>query len=408
MERSTRRSFPVELLEANAFVWDEPERLVSFINGRDPLVQKLAASLYRAFAERHPAQTKKSHPLRNHMLALYTFQALRELGIQYKPDPERPFASLGASALDTVQYPGQTLSRKTGDCDDLVVLFSSVLENLNVPTAVLPVEGHVFMMFDTGVRAENRAAFPVDRRKTVVRDGELWVPLETTVLGKSKKFEAAWSRGAEHYHGKYRPRPGQVVVVRAAWQDHPPATRPTGPASGFRTPRLAKAVSEARGLLRAYGSKVERMAGTSRGGHDSLVNKGAILARSGLFDQAADAYQKAVELKDSFAAHYGLAAANAGRGEMLMALVDFQKALAKASGSQQKFRSQLAIAQCYKVNGNLTRARKHMDRALKLNPAARFDKRYSPLVKYLESEGATKAGAEDETPPFFQEILSGL
>lgn len=93
---------------------------------------------------------------------------------------------------------------------------------------------------------------------------------------------------------------------------------------------------------------------------------------------------------------------------MLSALVEFQKALGLAAGNQERFCGLLAIAQCYKVNGNLAKARANLDEALKLNPAARFDKRYSPLVKYLTSQDETKAAAEDETPPFFQEILSGL
>ncbi len=408
VERSTRKAFSVELLDANAFVWDEPERLAAFINGHDPLVQKLAADLYRSFAAQHPEQAKGAHPLRNYLLALYTFNALTELGVQYKPDPARPFSSLKAGVIDTVQYPSQTLARKTGDCDDLTVLFASVLENLNVPTAVLPVEGHVFMMFDSGVRAENRGAFPVDARKTVTRGGSLWVPVETTVLGKSKKFEVAWSRGSENYHGKYRPGPEQAVAVRAAWRQSPPATRPLGPSDTFQAPALASAEAQTKSLLEGYGAKIEKLAGAGDKDPAALIRRGAVLAKSGLFDQAAAAYQKAAAMKDSFAARYGLGAANAGKGEVLMALVEFKKALGLAADPKQKFQGLLAIAQCYKVNGNLKKARRHLDDALALNPAAKFDKRYRALVAYLRTEADTKAAAEDETPPFFQEILSGL
>ena len=407
-ERSTRRSFPIELLEANAFVWDEPARLGAFINGRDPLVQKLASSLYRTFAERHPQQAKGSHPLRNYLLGLYAWQALSELGIKYKPDPNRPFESLAASALDTVQFPSQTLTRKTGDCDDLTVLYASVLENLNVPTAILPVQGHVFMMFDAGVRADNRGAFPVDARKTVEREGHLWVPVETTALGKAADFEAAWGRGAENYHAKYRPSPKQVVAVRDAWVDTPPATRPLDAAAGFKAPKLAGASKSTKSLMAGYAKRIEKMAGATGEGYEALIKRGRVLTKSGMFEQAVAVYEKAVKLKETFDGRYGLGAASAGRGEMLMALVEFQKSLGLAGGSKQKFRSQLAIAQCYKVNGNLNKAKKHLDAALKLNPAARFDKRTSALVKYLGQAGGTKAGAEDETPPFFQDMLSGL
>jgi len=241
-----------------------------------------------------------------------------------------------------------------------------------------------------------------------VRDGELWVPLETTVLGKASRFEAAWSRGAENYHGKYRPDPKKIFSVRTAWRTAPPATRPLGPSDSFITPALAGADSAAKDLLRGYGAKIEKMASASGEGHDALIKRGAVLAKSGLFDQAVAAYEKAAGLKDSFAARYGLGAANAGRGEVLMALVEFKKALALAVGSQQKFKGLLAIAQCYKVNGNLNKAKANLDQALALNPAAKFDQRYRELLAYLRTEADTKAAAEDETPPFFQQILSGL
>jgi HEAT repeat protein/tetratricopeptide (TPR) repeat protein len=408
VERSTRRSFPLQLLDANALVWDEPARLAAFINGRDPAVQKLAAGLYRTFAEQRPAQARRAHPLRNYLLALYTFAALDALGIQYKPDPDRPFASLQAGALDTVQFPSQTLARKTGDCDDLTVLFASLLENLNVPTAVLAVEGHVFLMFDSGVRVENRAAFPVDRRKTVERDGRLWVPLETTVLGRAERFEQAWSRGAENFHGKYRPADEQVVVVRRAWQQHPPATRPAE-AAGPAAPALAGLQRAGEKVLADYGRQVQALAGAERGGGDpgALLERAAVLVKSGLFEDAAAAYRRALEGGDSFAGRYGLGSALAGRGRMLRALVEFQQALDLAAGPAEQFRARLAIAQCYKVNGNLNKARQHLEHALALNPSARHDRRYRALVRYLDSAAETKA-AGDETPPHFQSILSGL
>ncbi len=410
VERSTRRSFPLQLLDANALVWDEPARLAAFINGRDPAVQKLAAGLYRSFAEQRPDQASRAHPLRNYLLAMYTFAALRELGVQYKPDPERPFASLEAGALDTVQFPSQTLARKTGDCDDLTVLFASVLENLNVATAVLAVEGHVFLMFDSGVRVENRAAFPVDRRKTVDRDGWLWVPLETTVLGRAERFEQAWTRGAENFHGKYRPTGEQVLLVRQAWQQHPPATRPavaTGPAA----PALAGLQRAGQKVLADYGRQVQALAGAEAddgGDPRALIERAAVLVKSGLFEDAAAAYRRALEGEDSFAARYGLGSALAGRGQMLRALVEFQQALELAAGPAEKFRARLAIAQCYKVNGNLNKAQQHLKHALALNPSARHDRRYRALVRFLESESETKAAAGDDTPPHFQSILSGL
>ncbi|MBN2497376.1 MAG: hypothetical protein JXR96_22485 [Deltaproteobacteria bacterium] len=406
VKRTQRKSFAVELLEGNAFCWDEPERLAAFVNGRDPRVESLAAEIFRHFSKDHPEQARPAHPLHNHLLALYAFGSLASAGIRYKPDAKRPFASLKTGALDTVQYPSQTLERKVGDCDDLTVLLASVLEGLNVPTAIVPVEGHVFMLYDTGVRQENRSAFPVDARKTALRSGTLWVPVETTVLGKSHDFSQAVVRGASQLHAKYKPDAGRIFDVELAWEKSPPATLP---ASGEAVPRLrlAQAKREAEGLLAAYGQSVEKIAGQ---GEDpaALLARGEALVKSGMFARAAEIYEQAVKAEQSYRALYGLGAARAGAGEMLMALVSFQKALAKAQGKKARFQCQLAIAQCYKVDGNLSKAKQHLDEALALNPAARFDTRTRQLMDYLQQAGGAKASGEEAGPPFFQEILLGL
>ena len=59
--------------------------------------------------------------------------------------------SEGAETSDRVNYPGETLLRRSGDCDDIVVLCCSVLEAADIPTAVVVGSSHVIMMFDSGL-----------------------------------------------------------------------------------------------------------------------------------------------------------------------------------------------------------------------------------------------------------------
>jgi tetratricopeptide (TPR) repeat protein len=261
-------------------------------------------------------------------------------------------------------------------------------------------------MYDTGVRQENRAAFPVDEQKTVVRNGNLWVPVETTLLGKAGRFEEAWIKGAENYHKQYRPEPSTVVETRTAWLKYPPASPPLAEA---RTPEIQvdRAAEDTRQLLAKYSERVSRLAGTGKDS-GSLLRRGAALLKSGMFDRAEQAYEKASRKHKSFAVIYGLAASQAGQGNLLKALVSFQEALSRAKDNRSRFSSQLAIAQCYKVDGNLKKARLHLKKALELNPAARHDSRYRALIAYLHETVTTKAFGEEQTPQFFQEIISGL
>ncbi len=400
LKRSVRKSFPVTLLEGKAFSWEQPLGIASFVNGQDPAIEAYASELFRQFAAAHPEQARASHPLRNHLLALFAFQALAESGIHYKPDTERPFASLGKGALDTVQFPSQTLERKVGDCDDLAVLYASVLEAMGVPTALVPVTGHVFPMYDSGLRKENRAAFPVDEAKTVLRGETLWVPVETTLLGRAKRFEEAWMAGAENYRGKYKVASKDVVEIRPNWLAYPPVA--LNSKAGTK-PVSKQASVDSRRMLKTYLARVNKLSGKTRG-----LSQAEALLEAGMFEDATKIFKKVLAKKKSYRGRYGLAVALAGGGEMLKALVAFQDAGKLAPNKQARFHCELAIAQCYKVNGNLPKARKHLKKALTLNPATKFDSRYRSLFAYLEKADSTKAAGAEETPRFFQEMLSGI
>ncbi len=402
LKRSIRKSFPVTLLEGNAFSWDRPSGIASFVNGQDPQIEAYATDLFCRFAAAYPEQARASHPLHNHLLALFAFQALAENGIRYKPDTERPFGSLTQGAIDTVQFPSQTLQRKVGDCDDLAVLYASVLEALGVPAALVPVTGHVFAMYDSGLRKENRAAFPVDAAKTVIRGESLWVPVETTLLGRARRFEEAWMAGAENYNGKYKVAAEDVVEIRPNWVDFPPVALESQ-AGAVKKVRVERASADSRRMLKAYLARVNKLAGRGRG-----LAQAVSLVEAGMFNDAAKIFARVLAKKKSYRGRYGLAVALAGGGRMLKALVAFQDALAMAPDKQARFNCELAIAQCYKVNGNLPKARKYLKKALAINPATKFDSRYRSLFAYLKQDDKTKAAGAEETPRFFQEMLSGI
>jgi tetratricopeptide (TPR) repeat protein len=402
LKRSVRKSFPVTILEGNAFSWSRPSGIASFVNGQDPKIEAYATELFRQFAAAHPGQARASHPLHNHLLALFAFQALAESGIRYKPDTERPFGNLSQGAIDTVQFPSQTLERKVGDCDDLAVLYASLLESLGVPSALVPVTGHVFSMYDSGLRKENRAAFPVDAAKTVIRGESLWVPVETTLLGRAKRFEEAWMAGAENYKGKYKVTADEVVEIRPNWIDFPPVALGSHE-EALKKVGVKQALADSSRMLNTYLARVRKQAGRSRG-----LARAVALLEAGMFDDAAKIFAEVLAKKKSYRGRYGLAVALAGGGRILKALVAFQDALAMAPDKQARFHCQLAIAQCYKVNGNLPKARKYLKSALAINPATKFDSRYRSLFAYLEQDDKTKAAGAEETPRFFQEMLSGM
>jgi hypothetical protein len=112
-------------------------------------------------------------------------------------------------SADFVQYPSETLATSGGDCDDMTVCFASLLSSIGVSTAFVdvlppgrPGDGHIFLLFDTGVEPRYGSHVSDNPKRYVVRrnraGGEtIWLPIETTVI--TNGFDEAWTRGAQLY-----------------------------------------------------------------------------------------------------------------------------------------------------------------------------------------------------------------
>jgi len=121
--------------------------------------------------------------------------------LTYVADPKQ--------SADNVQYPSETMKIRGGDCDDMTVCFASLLSSIGVSTAFVdvlppgkPEEGHIFLLFDTGVDPKFGASIASNPKRYVVRAAKtgastIWIPIETTVI--TRGFDEAWSAGAQRY-----------------------------------------------------------------------------------------------------------------------------------------------------------------------------------------------------------------
>ena len=139
----------------------------------------------------------------NFTKAVAIFQALARMNIRYHSDPNIPFYK-----DDRVQYAAETLELRTGDCDDLAVLCSSLLESQGINTAFVDVQdpqkeiAHLYLMFDTAVPASRGDLISSNEKRYAVRENSvgqktIWIPVETTLIPQG--FDAAWKAGALEY-----------------------------------------------------------------------------------------------------------------------------------------------------------------------------------------------------------------
>ncbi|NKB71414.1 MAG: hypothetical protein GKR89_30445 [Candidatus Latescibacteria bacterium] len=212
------------LYPPGALRWDGVAPAAAFITSNAPQVAAFARPSLLAFESETGSWGK---PLENVAKAMVLFEALKTHGVRYIADANTPYARARANqaTVDHIQYPAETLHSKTGDCDDLTVLYAALLENAGIATALVDYPGHIFLLVDTGVPHQTAYRLPLETQRYVAWGKTLWVPVEITQLDRS--FEQAWRLGADQLAGlsglELRQR---LVRTVQAWQDYP-ATAPS-------------------------------------------------------------------------------------------------------------------------------------------------------------------------------------
>jgi len=185
-----------ELLDRRAISWDDDRKVAAFVTPQDSALKNFTAHLGRIF--RDSVLPNWNQPMQ---VSMQTFAGLATLDLLYQEDASTPFTKVKGSsqAVDLVNAARETLARRYGDCDDLTVLFCSMLETRNVESGFITIPGHILPAFNTGVPAADYASLHPDRSMTIPIDGELWIPIEATLLSGKNGFLEAWRRGAEFW-----------------------------------------------------------------------------------------------------------------------------------------------------------------------------------------------------------------
>ncbi len=191
-----RQTVSFDLHDKTALTWDDERKVAAFITPADSALRN-----YTSYIRQSVKNVNFPGYNREIQEAVNIFNALSVLGCMYQSDPSSPFTSAqnNLDVVDSVSLPRDTLKRITGDCDDLTVLFCSLLETLGIETSYITVPGHIYAAFNTKVPSSKYVDLHPSRDLTINLDGELWVPVEITLIGVSN-FNEAWKRGAGEWH----------------------------------------------------------------------------------------------------------------------------------------------------------------------------------------------------------------
>jgi hypothetical protein len=219
--RPAKQSLPVSytLFDRTSISWDDDRKEAAFITKADTALRNYATFIRQAVKDRtipgysEPVQT-----------AMAVFYALKELGVIYQLALTSSFAQAQANPLtvDHVHLPRETLQRKAGDCSDLTALFCAIMESVGIPTGFITVPGHIYPVFGTRVATANYKDLHPDKSMTFDVDGELWIPVEMTMVGTSD-FLTAWRKGVEEWQALESDTKNRAIFFTAKAQDefHP-------------------------------------------------------------------------------------------------------------------------------------------------------------------------------------------
>lgn len=363
----------VKVYDKHRLTWDERGRYAAFITPKDPPLMNFVRSVATQFQDaKDEAQ-----------LAAVVFGAMGVAGLTYLPDPANPYqvSSGKTDVVDYIQYPRETLRRKSGDCDDLVAIYSAALESLGIYTLVVEVPGHMFMMFSTNIDAD--ADGYTNNDLYVIHKGKLWIPVETTVVGSS--FVKAWELGAANYY-KWNNKGLTLLDVHESWATFKPATLPESTQAPMEI--SAKQIEEkypgdlvsvlkvsSQTKIRRYLQAIEKNSADM----NAHLQVAIVLARLGDRNEAMKYFDKIV------AAEPKNAAALNNRGNIYMIEGDYAAAqknyLAATQSNPDDAEIWVNLAKSYKVMNDMKKAKDSFVKAQKLD--ASIKNKYKALALEL-------------------------
>lgn len=357
---------PMTIYGKNALVWGDPSMVGSFVTPKDDTLRDYVRQVVNEFQP-------EAGPLNDKLIsAMAFFSSLTASGTNYIIDPNTPFTELRDDQIDYVQFPRETLRLKSGDCDDLSVLISAGLENLGIKTSFIEIPGHLFLMFDTGIASDDAGLISQDSSLLAIKDGNVWIPLEATMVDTS--FTEAWAEGARKYHKGLAENNLGIIDVRQAWKEYRPVTlrkanysialpesrRTFNLVKQEKTVLLAKSIDR---LILPYQTMV-----TSNPENIAARLQIAILyARYGLYEDAEIAFEALIELAPENSA------VQTNQGNLYFLQQDYEKAIENYRQASildnEDGGIHVNLSMAYYKAGKLKQATSSYARATKLSPA---------------------------------------
>ena len=329
----TRQPSVVAIANRNALVWDDDKKVSAFVTAKDPTILQFSRTLVG-----QPSTVIEIDVDPNLEKAVALHEGLRMQRITYQKDPLTPYELMSNTGnVDYVQFPWQTLANRSGDCDDLSILYCSLFESLGIDSAFITFPGHILMAFALEA-APGEAKWMDLAAFGIVVDDRLWIPVETTLINSS--FSEAVKQASISYNKHSASGTLDFFETRTAWTKYPPV--------GYRSIDNISGLDGIAGMEETVRDQLVNIAHILVDKKITVLKKkldgadnpskthnriGTTYAQYGLFDDALRHFEISLSLNPSFAANYNLATVHYLRNNYKIALQYFELSLDHEPGN---------------------------------------------------------------------------
>jgi tetratricopeptide (TPR) repeat protein len=378
----------IRIYDRNAMTWDDDRKAAAFVTPKEPAVLIFSNNVNAALKGKMNRAVDK-----NLQMAIALHDALRLYGITYVSNPLTPYAvtSQDKAIVDTLKFPRQTFEYRSGDCSDLSILYSALMESVQIETAFITIPGHIFMAFALQATPDEIRKSFSQTDELIFRNEKVWVPVEVTE--REKTFLDAWQLGAKEWRENLSKNQAGFFPVRDAWAVYEPVGLP-GSGNAPVLPDQAQMVKDfrddvARLVDREIFNKVAALQAAITKSQDSpkSINAlGVLYARYDLTEKAEREFKKVTVKSEYVPALVNLGNLAFLKGDMEGALTFFNRAYKKDSKYPGAL---LGIARASHEIENYATVKKSFGELRQVDPdlASRF--------AYLELKGEEATRAAD-------------
>ena len=284
----------VSVYNRNSMRWADSSILSSYVSTNAQEILEL--SKYFVGVARNHFRTGLN---KNMQFSMYVYEGIRSLGIVCEEKSDTPYNTthLDMSLLDYVQYPYQTLTYRSGDKDDIGVLFMSMLESVGIGAAYLPLKDDFIVAIELGEYTQSLLNLFNNTDNLLVVDDKVWLPVSMSVINKD--FAESWKAGVQKVNEALESDYDiEFIMLSNAWQTYPP--------SGFSAGEVNTKIPSEKELVKAgeyavekyitqeFGPQIAAVQARikSEGASVTLYNRlGLLYVRAGMYDNAVSVYE---------------------------------------------------------------------------------------------------------------------